>query len=437
MSNILIKNVTIITMDSEKRIIEDGVVVVAGKEIIDIGDSTLVNKYKDFEVIDGNKGILMPGMINTHTHVSMVPFRSLGDDCPDRLKRFIFPLENKLVDKNLVYIGAQYAICEMLLSGVTTFCDMYYFENEVAKAVNGLGIRGVLGETIVNFPAPDSSVAYGGINYSIDFIQNWLNDELIIPAIAPHAPYTNDDKNLIKAYEISKMYNVPLIMHVAEMDFEYKQCMEQFGKSPVQHLNDIGILDDKFVGAHMVLIDKKDIDILQEKKVGICHNIGANAKGAKGVAPILDMYKKGMKVGLGSDGPMSGNTLDIITQMSLVGKIHKLFHKDRTIFPASEIMEMATIGGARVLNLEQHIGSIEIGKKADLVIFETEAVNMQPIYDYYSTIVYAANPSNVDTVMVNGKLLVRNKKLLHVDFSGIRRKLFELTEKIANVARIL
>lgn len=437
MNNTLIKNVTIITMDNEKRIIEDGVVAVVGDIIFDVGDSSLLSNYKEFEVIDGNKGILMPGMINTHTHASMIPFRSLGDDCPDRLKRFIFPLENKLVDEKLVYLGAQYGICEMLLAGVTTFCDMYYFENEVAKAAKKLGIRGVLGETIVNFPAPDSALAYGGISYSKTFIENWSNDELITPAVAPHAPYTNDDKNLIKAYELSKKYNVPLIMHVAEMDFEYKQCMEQYRKSPVQHLNDIGILDDRFIGAHMVLIDEEDINILQEKKVGVSHNIGANAKGSKGVAPIVKMYKKGMKIGLGSDGPMSGNTLDIITQMSLVGKIHKLFNKDRTLFPASEIVEMATIGGARVLNLEKSIGSIEIGKKADLVILETESVNMQPIYDYYSTIVYAANPSNVDTVMVNGKVIVKNKRLTNTDFIEIRSKVLELIAKIASIARSL
>lgn len=435
MNKILIKNVTILTMNKTKEIIENGVVVISGKKIIDIGDSSLESKYKSFFIIDGNGGILMPGMVNCHSHVSMVAFRGLADDEADRLKKYILPLEKKLVDKDLVYNGARYGICEMLLSGVTTFCDMYYYEDEVARAASRLGIRAILGETIVNFSSPDSKEPYEGLAYCKEFIQNWHKDDLITPAVAPHATYTNDSEHLIKAYNLSQKYKVPLTMHVAEMDYEYKKYKEEYNMTPVQYLDSLGILDKNFIGAHLVLVDDKDLDILEEREVGISHNIGANSKGAKGVAPAVKMYKRGMKIGLGTDGPMSGNTLDIMTQMPLVGKIHKLFNKDRTLLPAKDIVEMATIGGARALNMEHLIGTIEIGKRADLVILETESVNMQPIYDYYSTIVYSANPSNVDTVIVNGRIIVKSKKILHVDFNDIRRSLLDMKDKILSMTK--
>ena len=437
-SIMIIENVTILTMNNEKEIIENGVVVINGNRIIDIGNNLIKNNYKNVDrIIDGNGGILMPGMINCHTHASMVPFRSLADDYKDRLKRYLFPLEQKLVNEKLVYIGAKYAIAEMLLGGVTTFCDMYYFEDEVAKAAKELNIRGILCETIINFPSPDAKESFGGLKYSKAFIEKWKGDSLITPGIAPHAPYTNSDESLIKAYKLSKEYNVPLTMHVAEMDYEAEKYAKEYGMTPVQYLDKLGVLNDNFVSAHSILVNDDDIEILRSKNVKVSHNIGANAKGAKGVAPIIKMKEKKIDIGLGTDGPMSGNTLDIITQMSLVGKIHKLSSNDRTVLPSIEILEMATVGGAKVLSMADEIGSIEIGKKADLVLIETESVNMQPIYDYYSTIVYSANPSNVDTVIVDGNIVVNNKKLVSSEFRKIRSELLELKDDIDKIAKIL
>ena len=437
-SIMIIENVTILTMNNEKEIIENGVVVINGNRIIDVGNNSIKNNYKNVDrIIDGNDGILIPGMINCHTHASMVPFRSLADDYKDRLKRYLFPLEQKLVDEKLVYIGAKYAIAEMLLGGVTTFCDMYYFEDEVAKAAKELNIRGILCETIINFPAPDAKESFGGLEYSKAFIKKWKGDSLITPGIAPHAPYTNSDESLIEAYKLSKEYNVPLTMHVAEMDYEAEKYANEYAMTPVQYLDKLGVLDDNFISAHSILVNDDDIEILRSKNVKVSHNIGANAKGAKGVAPIIKMKEKGIDIGLGTDGPMSGNTLDIITQMSLVGKIHKLSSNDRTVLPSIEILEMATMGGAKVLSMDDEIGSIEIGKKADLVLIETESVNMQHIYDYYSTIVYSANPSNVDTVIVDGNIVVNNKKLVSSEFRKIRTELLELKDDIDKIAKIL
>lgn len=434
LSRLIIKNVNILTMDNEKRIIENGVVVVEDNLIEAVGDEELLKRYKSENVIDGRDGILMPGMVNTHTHAAMVVFRSLGDDIADRLKRYIFPLENMLVDKDLAAAGSKYAIAEMLLSGVTTFTDMYYFEDEAAKAAKEIGMRAVLGETVVDFKAPDASLPYGGLEYGEWFIQKWKDDNLITPAIAPHAPYTNDSKHIKMASLLSKKYNVPMIMHVSEMDFEMEKYRKEYNMTPVQYLDSLGVLDKRFIAAHLIYVNEEDMDIIEKRNIGIAHNIGANAKAGKGVPPLKDMYKRKLKVGLGSDGPMSGNTLDIITQMSLVGKIHKLFNRDRTLFPASEIVEMATIGGARTLNMDEYIGSIEPGKKADLVILETSSVNMQPIYDYYSAIVYSANPSNVDTVIIDGKVLVKDKSFTKFDFNDSRKELKKLKKKIKKTA---
>lgn len=438
----LLKNVTVLTMNENKEIIENGIVVFEGNRIIYVGDD--VNREKSLkregytvEIIDGEEGILMPGMINCHTHGSMVPFRSLADDCKDRLKRYLFPLEQRLVDEELTYIGAKYAIAEMLLGGVTTFCDMYYFEDEVAKAAKELNIRGILCETIVDFPSPDSKEAFGGLEYSIDFIEKWKGDDLITPGIAPHAPYTNTDESLKEAYRISKKYNVPITMHLAEMDYELKECIEKHNITPIGYLDKLGVLDSNFIAAHAVLVNNDDIEILKKNGVKVSHNIGANSKGAKGVAPILKMKEEGINIGLGTDGPMSGNTLDILTQMSQVGKIHKLFNNDRTLLPSIELVEMGTIGGAKVLGIDKEVGSIEVGKKADLTLIETKSVNMQPIYDYYAVIVYSANASNVELVIVDGKIVVKNKKLISSNFSEIRKSLLNLQDKIKKVAKEL
>lgn len=426
---ILIHNINILTMNEKMDIIENGIILIEGKIIKYIGDNKAKRLYENKEgirIIDGNNGIAMPGMINCHCHGAMVHFRSLADDHKDRLKKYLFPLEKKHVDKKFVYDGSRYAIAELLLSGVTSFSDMYYFEDEVAKAAKDMGIRAVLCETVVDFPSPDSKEAFGGLEYAKEFIEKWKNDELITPGIAPHAIYTNNDESLLKAYKIAKEYDVPMQMHVAEMDYELSGCIEKTGLTPVGYLDKLGVLDSRFIAAHSILVNDDDIEILKKRKVKISHNIGANAKGAKGVMPIMKFMDKGIEIGLGSDGPMSGNTLDIISQMSQVGKIHKLFNNDRTILKASEIMKMATIGGAKVLGLDKKVGSLEVGKIADIAIFETDSINMNPIYDYYSTIVYSANPSNVDAVIVNGKIVVKNKKLLTANVRELREKLLKL-----------
>ncbi|MFA5524136.1 MAG: amidohydrolase [Tissierellales bacterium] len=433
----LIKNVTLITMNQNKDIIEEGVVVIKDDLIADIGGNELLEKYPNHRIIDGEGGILIPGFVNAHTHCAMSVFRSLGDDVPDRLRRYLFPLEKALLDKEMVSLGSRYGVCEMALGGVTTFADMYYFEDEVAKSTKEIGLRGVLGETIVDFIAPDASKPYEGLEYCQWFIDKWKDDDLIIPALAPHAPYSNDTEHLQKAFSLAESKDVPILMHIAEMGFESEKYKKEFNLSPLQYLDKIGILNKRMVGAHLINVNDEDLDILKEREVGISHNIGANAKGAHGVAPAYKMYNMNLKLGLGTDGPMSGNTLDIFTQMGLVAKIHKLVNNDRTIFEADKILEIATLGGARALNLDSKIGSIEIGKKADLVIVETKSINMQPIYDYYSVLVYSANASNVSTVIVNGKVIVKDKALVTQDYSSLLYEFKTIKDKVMTVAKYL
>ena len=433
----LIKNAWILTMDEVLTTYPKGMLIIEDDQISYVGEYKAEMEEHVDEIIDAAGGLLIPGMINTHGHVSMIPFRSLGDDCPDRLRRYLFPLEIECMTAPLVYEAARYGILEMQRSGVTTFLDMYYFEEEVARACDELNMRVVLGETVISFPTCDCKEAYGGLAYSEAFISKWKNHKLVTPIIAPHATNTNDATALKTAHEIAEKYDTLISMHVAEMDYEVSMCKEKYNLTPVGYLDKLGILDHNFISAHTILVDDEDINILRKKNVKVSHNISANSKGAKGVCPILKMKDNSIDIGLGTDGPMSSNTLDIISQMSQVGKIHKLFNNDRTLLPSDEIVEMATMGGARVLGLDKIVGSIEVGKKADLVLIETKSVNMQPIYDYYATIVYSSNPSNVHTVIVDGKIVVRNKELVSGDFSKIRKDLLGLKDKVNKLAKNL
>ena len=435
--SIIIKNGTVLTMNQTKQIISNGVVVIIGNKIVDIGSSDILSKYHADTLIDADGGIIMPGMINTHTHASMSVFRSLADDVPDRLNRYIFPLEKKLVSRDMVYKGALHGSIEMAKGGVTTVTDMYYFEDEVARAVKKIGLRGVLGETIIKYPVADAATPEEGLEYAENFIVEYKDDPLITPALAPHAPHTNTEKDLKAIEKLSKKYNVPILMHVAETQKEVDFFNKKYGMSPVEYLDSIGLLNDRLVAAHLIFIDDKDIELLNNRDVGISHNMGANIKSAKGVSPALKMYKKGMRVGLGTDGPMSGNTLDIITQMGYVAKLHKLVNNDRSAMPPNEVVEMATIGAARTLHMEDKIGSIEKGKLADIVIIETKSPNMVPIYDYYSALVYSASPSNVKTVIVDGKIIVDKKNLMTFDEKIDRQNIIEFSKKVKTIADTL
>ncbi len=418
-----IQNVMIVTMNKQKDVIQNGYVIFEEDIIIEVGKGAYIGICD--EAIDGNGAILMPGMINTHTHTGMIPFRSLGDDCKDRLRRYLFPLESACMNATLVYHSAKYAIAEMLLAGVTTFVDMYYFEDEVAKATDEMGARAFLGETIIDFATCDSNEPYGGYEYCKWFIPKWLHHPRITPFPAPHATNTNSEDMLRKANMLAKKYDVPISLHVAEMDYEMTYFNDKYKKTPIQFLDDIHLLHDRLLAAHCIHVNTHDMELMSKKNCRVSHCIGSNTKAAKGVAPIKDMIALDIPVGLGTDGPSSGNTLDLFTQFKLFANFHKCDQRDRSLFPSQEIVALGTIGGARALHLEHQIGSIEVGKKADLVLVETDAVNMFPIHDPYAVLVYSANAANVCMVFVDGKCLVKDKQLLNVSLSDLRSNLQE------------
>ncbi len=423
-----IVNTRIITMDGKLTEYKKGFLTIEGDRIAALGE--MESFKEEGEIIDGKNGILMPGMINTHTHLGMLPFRSLGDDIKDRLRRFLFPLENQYMNKELAYWGAKYAICEMLLGGVTTVLDMYYFEDEVAKAVDDMHIRAVLGETVADLKTCDSREPGSGFAYAEEFIHKWRHHQLITPCIAPHATNTNGEESLRRAKKISEAYQVPITMHVAEMDYEMEYFKDTYSMTPIEFLDSIGCLDESLIAAHCIHLSKEDIELLRKRNVGVAHCIGSNTKAAKGVADIKALLNSGIRVGLGTDGATSGNTLDIITQFKLFANFHKLKNKDRSIFPAQEIVALGTIRGAEVLNLNKVTGSLEVGKQADLVLLETDSANMFPVFNPYSVIVYSANAGNVDTVFVAGKCLVRHKKLAEAELQTVRDSLLGAMEEM-------
>lgn len=413
-----INNVTILTMNENDGVFYNSSLVFKDDTIVGVNDDSI----KVDEVIDGKNGILIPGMVNTHTHIGMVPFRSLGDDIKDRLKRFLFPLETSSMNERLAMASSRYAVCEMLLGGTTTFFDMYYFEESIARAIMDMNIRAILSETIIDFKTCDTSYPFEGLDISERILKTWKND-LISFAISPHAPYSTNKEVLIRANELSKKYNVLLSMHVSEMDFEMKQFRDEYNMTPVEYLESIGLLSDRLLAVHCINTSESDIDLFKKHNVRVAHCPGSNSKGGRGIMPLKSMVEKGVVTSLGSDGAISANNIDLFLQMALAPRFQKMKAHDRSLFKAKEILNIATLSGAKALRLDDKIGSLEIGKKADLVLIETDSVNMFPIYDPYSVVVYSANASNVDSVWVNGVNVVKNKKLLLTDLKEVRKEL--------------
>lgn len=419
-ADLMIVDGTVLTMDAQNQVIEQGTVVVKENKIIAVGGPELTQEYQANKVLDVDGDIVMPGLINTHTHASMTVFRSLADDVPDRLHRYIFPLENKMVSRDMVRVGANLANVEMVKGGVTTYVDMYYFEDEVAKTVDKMGNRAILGESVINFPVADAQTPEEGIQYAVNFINEYKDHPRIIPAFAPHAPYTNTTENLQKIAKLSVELDAPVMIHLAETDREKEEIAKRTdGKSPVQYMADIGALNNKVIAAHAIMVDEQHIDLLKKYDVGVAHNISANTKSAKGVSPVVAMLEKGVRVGLGTDGPMSSNTLTTMNELNLVGKIHKLENKDRAAMPPLTVVEMATIGSAKALHMEDKLGSLESGKLADIIVVDTKAPNMVPMYSPYAALVYGANGSNVRHTIVDGKILMEDRQLLTVDEQAI------------------
>jgi 5-methylthioadenosine/S-adenosylhomocysteine deaminase len=429
--DLMITDATVLTMNGDKTVYESGTVVIKGNKIVAVGDAKLAQKYDAKKVMDVDGDIVMPGLINAHTHVSMTLFRSLADDVPGRLHRYIFPLEKKLISREMVRIGANLGNLEMVKGGVTTYGDMYYFEDEVAKTVDTIGMRAVLGQTVIKFPVADAANAQEGIQYALNFIEEYKDHPLITPAFAPHAPYTNTTEVLQQITKLAKKHNVPVFIHLAESDRENEKIAERAeGKSPVEYMDSIGSLDERLVAAHMIHVSDSDIELVKKAGTGVSHNMSANIKSAKGVSPALKMYNEEVRIGLGTDGPMSGNTLSTIDEFNQVAKVHKLVNQDRGAMPPIKVIDMATMGAARALHMEDKIGSLEVGKLADIIVIDTKAANMVPMYNPYSVLVYSANSANVRHSIVAGKIIMQDREMLTVNEKEIIAEAMEFTKKV-------
>jgi len=424
----------VVTMDPERRVIENGAVAIRAGRILVVGTRAEIDRrYRAAQRLDRPDALIAPGLINTHTHVPMSLLRGIANDVSlqDWLTKFIFPAEAKNVTPSFVRWGTRLACLEMLLSGTTTYTDMYYYEDAIAETDREAGLRAVLGETIIGFPSPDARTPEDALRFTERFIERFRGDPLIVPAVAPHAIYTNSAGTLQAARALASRFGVPLIIHVAETRKEREDALAKWGKSPVAELDALGVLDGRTIAAHCVWVDDADLAILKAHGTGIAHCPSSNMMLASGVAPVVKMLAAGLNVGLGTDGPAgSNNDFDLMEEMDLAAKLQKVTTGDPRALTAGQALEAATIGGARALGLEKEIGSIEPGKRADLITMRLDVANAVPLYDVVSQIVYALKGADVRDSMVNGRLLLKDRRPLTLDQDVILLKAAEYGIKI-------
>src|SRR5579871_1557854 len=425
----------VITEDAQHRVIENGAVAIRGDRIVAIGTKAEIDaRYQARQRLDRPDAILAPGLINTHTHAAMSLFRGIADDLKlqDWLEKFIFPAEAKNVSPEFVRWGTRLGCLEMLLGGTTTFTDMYYFEDVVAEVAKEAGMRGVLGETIIGFPVADNKTPAEALQFTEKYLTRFRNDPLVVAAVAPHALYTNSDETLKASRALADKYGAPLVIHLSETKKENDDAMAQRHMSPTKVLDSLGVLTGRTVAAHCVWVDDEDMAILKSRNVGVAHCPSSNMKLASGVAPVVRMLAMDMAVGLGPDGPAgSNNDFNLFEEMDLAAKLQKVMTNDPRALPATVAIETATIRGARALGLEKEIGSLENGKRADMIMVRIDRPNAVPLYDPISQMVYALKADDVRDVMVNGRPIVRDAKILTLNAAQILQKATEYRVKIS------
>ncbi len=429
----------VVTMDAQRRVIENGAVAIVGDHIADVGPREAIDKaWQPKQRLDRPDAILTPGLINSHTHAPMSLFRGIADDLKlqEWLEKYIFPAEAKNVDAEFVRWGTRLACLEMALSGTTTYVDMYYFEDTIAQTTKEAGLRGILGQTIIGFPAPDYKTPQASIAATEKFFKAFANDPLIVPAIAPHAIFTNSDETLKAARGMADRYRKPLVIHLSETKTENDETLTKRKATPTGALDSLGVLKGWTIAAHGVWLDDSDLKIIKARGVGLAHNPSSNMKLASGIAPVVKILNLGIPMGLGTDGVAgSNNDVDLMEEMDLAAKLQKVSTGDPRALPAEQVFAMATITGARAIGLEKMIGSIEKGKRADVIAIQLDAPHAVPMYNVYSQLVYALKASDVSDVMVNGRPVVRGRKMLTLDVPAVMAKAAEYQEKVKKSLR--
>lgn len=425
----------VVTMDAQRRVIENGAVAIRGDRIVGVGvRADIDRKFQARQRLDQPNALLAPGLIDTHTHAAMSLLRGIADDkrLQDWLQNFIFPAEARNVTADYVRWGTKLACAEMALAGTTTYTDMYYFEDVVAEVTKQVGLRGVLGQTIIGFPAPDYKTPQLALAGAEKYIARFKNDPLIVPAVAPHAIYTTPDDVLKAARALADKHNVPLLIHLSETKVENDDAQKKRGMTPTRTLESLGVLNGRTLGAHGIWLSDADIKILRAHNTGLAHCASSNMKLASGVAHLADLRQAGVAVGLGTDGFAGSNDdADLMKEMSLAAKLQKITRMDPQALPAQQAVEMATIDGARALGMEAQIGSLETGKRADVIALRLDVPNATPLYNVYSLLVYSLKAEDVTDVMVNGKPIVHARRLLTLNTTEVMQKAAQYQRQIS------
>jgi len=430
-ADLLIVNGTVLTFDANNTEISNGVVAVSKDSITAVGPASELSDWSASRVVDAGGGIIMPGLINSHTHASMTCFRGLADDLQlmTWLNEHIFPAEAKL-DEQKVYSGAMLACAEMIMSGTTCFCDMYLYEDAVARAAKEAGMRAVVGEVLYNFDSPNYGPIEKGFEYTQTLIDTWKGDPLVTIAVEPHSTYLCAPELLKKAFDLARAFRLPLVIHLAESKSEVEEIKERYGRTPVEHLAELDVLAPNVLACHCVELTPNDITLLQQFDVKVAHNVESNMKLASGVAPIPRLLNEGICVGLGTDGCASNNDLDLFLEMDTVAKLHKVKTMDPTAMDARTVLKMATIQGARALGLDESIGSLEKGKKADLIIIDIDKPHLTPMYNPVSHLVYAAMGSDVRTSIINGAIVMEEGHLKTINLKTVLDNISRIAKEI-------
>jgi 5-methylthioadenosine/S-adenosylhomocysteine deaminase len=436
--SLLVTNGIVVTMNPARQVIQDGAVAIDGSDIVGVGPAgDLAARFRGRDTLDAKGQIVLPGLVNTHTHAPMVLYRGLADDLAlsEWLEKYIFPAEAKTVSPAFVRAGTRLAALEMIQSGTTTFADMYYFEEEIARETKAAGLRGVLGQTVIQFPVADAKTPAEALTRAEAFITAFKGDPLITPAVAPHAIYTLDAASLRAARDLSRRHNVPTLIHLAETQDEARNAEAQFKLSPVGYLESLGFLGPGVLAAHGVWVSEPDIALLQMRGVGVSHNPESNMKLASGTAPVPAYLRADVAIGLGTDGAASNNDLDMFEAMRMASLLHKLQTGDPRVVGARTALEMATIRGARALGMESRIGSLETGKRADLILVDVSGARQTPMYDPVSHLVYVTRGDDVRTTIVNGRILMQDRKMRTLNDAEVIREARAWADKVRAAVR--
>jgi 5-methylthioadenosine/S-adenosylhomocysteine deaminase len=431
-ADLLVTGSYLYLQDKDKTIIKNGAVAILQDTIIETGTAAdLTAKYPGAQLLAAPHGVILPGLVNAHTHAAMASFRGLADDLPlmQWLQEFIFPVEAKLTG-TIVYQATLLSLAEMIKSGTTSFCDMYLFAMNVALAVEKSGMRAWVGEVFYDFPSPNYGEVASGLRYVEELFANYDNHPLIKVTLTPHGVYTCSPDLLKRLKYMADRQGALYIIHLSENEEEVKSVMERYGVSPVMHLENLGLLDSTVVADHCVMLTGAEIELMAQRGIKVVHCPESNMKLASGIAPVPRMLAANIPVGLGTDGSASNNNVDMFGEMNTAAKLHKVNSLDSTIMPAERVLEMATMGGARVLAAENEIGSLEAGKKADLIVLDMNQPHLTPLFNIPSHMVYAARGADVIHSVINGRIVMQDRRLTTLDEEAILSEMEELGDTI-------